>query len=1005
MSYRGNSSVVHVRHERNSGLPALRVNEGLMLARGEYCAYQFDDDTWTVDALSSLVAALDNNPDVGLVYGVAIWKLKSDEVRLGSTFSYATLEEGNCIANNAVLHRRSLFSRFGGYDMHLAMRRICDWDLWLRWSRHVRFLHIDTVVSIVNAWQEESLGRTVDYDSLVPRFMSWRPRDKMLNPERLAEYEVDALEPFRSLGPRVVDDIWRTYIAPYVARRKDIELVPRARDVSPRHVIVTKEQYDPTIDITIRNMARHLEGRFEFSFIPTAQLDRRAINACNAVIFHRTMTAPAPEFMAYAKEQGKACMFLMDDDLLHFHELGQAFSYIEPGAASYEIIKELIANAHITLTYSPLMTESARRHSTRVVELSTNIRDAWINRPMRATKLSDSPLKIAFAGGAAREQEFATLWPALVKISAQYKERIELHFWGLKPEGADKLESPTYFQPFTASYDEYMARLVEADFDIMLAPLFATKRAKRAKCPIKFLEITAAEAVGIYSDVEPYSVVEHARTGYKCSNTVEAWIDALTEAIEATAATRGDMVRAARGVIAQRFTSDVQAEALSAALDAAICHAALRSTNDGAPRIAYVFHSPYLGGAENHLFRHVRIASHYGFEPIIVLPAHAEQSEQEVHRYAREHGFRVIFLAFHCETEPESRVIDASLVSAAERCLVENDIALVHSVTLIQEIAQAARRLGVPHVASLYAVENDSPVPVLPEHCDAIHSDSFLYANKWARLLDAPARCIRSHVPPIFFIEGRSKLDAVNHAKTWRVGIFGTLQARKGQLQAVEAVARLRGAGMDVELDLYGYTQFYEHYVAECRRVADEHLIAEHVRFHGFREDVATEFMNLDILLCASDWESLPQVILEAMAAGVLVVAPAVGGIPEVISNLTGVLLKDNSVDEVTRGLRTACSMSATERAERIALARRIVIAECSGTAVSSALFELYGVAVAERRRVAGKAATVGSRNPHDDAQVLRLKAELSHVTALLEIENARHHAAMVAKSVKSTAT
>ncbi|HDR8954515.1 glycosyltransferase [Burkholderia vietnamiensis] len=994
--------VVHVRHDRNSGLPALRVNEGLMLARGEFCAYQFDDDTWTIDALSSLVDALDRNPDVGLVYGVAIWKLKSDEVRLGSPFSYAQLEEGNCIANNAVLHRRRLFTEFGGYDMHLAMRRICDWDLWLRWSRRVRFLHVDTVVSVVNAWQEESLGRTVDYDTLVPRFMSWRPRDAMLTPERLADYEVDALEPLRSLGPRVVDDIWRMYVAPYVARRKDIELVPQERDMPPRYVIVTKEQYDPTVDITIRNIARCLEGRFDFSFIPTAQLDRRAIDACDAVIFHRAMTAPAPELMAYAKERGKACLYLMDDDLLHFHELGQAFAYIAPGATSHEIIKELIASADISLTYSPLITESARRYSGRVIELSTNIRNMWLDRPARALKRPDAPIKIGFAGGGAREEEFAALWPALERISERYGERIEFHFWGLRPEGIDTLSSPIHFEPFTVSYDEYMARLVDANFDIMLAPLFAAKRAKRAKCPIKFLEITAAQAVGIYSDVEPYAVVESGRTGYKCENTVDAWVEMITAAIEIGAEARINMVNVARTVVTQRFTSEVQAEVFGSALDASICHAALRAGGGGAPRIAYVFHSPYLGGAENHLLRHAGIAAGYGFEPIVVLPAHARQTEHEVHRYARDHGFDIAFLPFHCETEPGVRAIDPALASVAECWLIENKIVLLHSVTLIQEVAVAARAVGVPHVASLYAVENESPVPVLRDHCDAIHSDSFLYANKWARLLDSPARCIRSHVPQMFFAEGRSKLQEIGHVKTWRVGIFGTLQARKGQLQAVHAVARLRTAGVDVDLDLYGYTQFYEDYVDECRQVANEYGVSEHVRFHGFREDVASEFLNLDILLCASDWESLPQVILEAMAAGVLVVAPAVGGIPEVVSNLTGVLLRDNSIDEVTRGLQIACSMSDAERAARIALALQVVLAECSGTAVSSALFELYTVAARERTRTEGPA---GRSNAYDTAQISRLKAELSRVTALLEIENARHHAVMIAKGVKTAAT
>src|SRR5947208_2601809 len=35
--------VVYVRHDLNCGLPALRVNEGIELARGRWIAFQFDD--------------------------------------------------------------------------------------------------------------------------------------------------------------------------------------------------------------------------------------------------------------------------------------------------------------------------------------------------------------------------------------------------------------------------------------------------------------------------------------------------------------------------------------------------------------------------------------------------------------------------------------------------------------------------------------------------------------------------------------------------------------------------------------------------------------------------------------------------------------------------------------------------------------------------------------------------------------------------------------------------
>src|SRR5215831_19327042 len=38
------SRIIHVRHQSNCGLPGLRVNEGIELARGKFLAFQFDDD-------------------------------------------------------------------------------------------------------------------------------------------------------------------------------------------------------------------------------------------------------------------------------------------------------------------------------------------------------------------------------------------------------------------------------------------------------------------------------------------------------------------------------------------------------------------------------------------------------------------------------------------------------------------------------------------------------------------------------------------------------------------------------------------------------------------------------------------------------------------------------------------------------------------------------------------------------------------------------------------------
>ncbi|HEX7906874.1 MAG TPA: glycosyltransferase [Paraburkholderia sp.] len=556
--------VVHIRHDMNSGLPALRVNEGIMLARGEYIAYQFDDDVWTADALKLRVEGLDANPDYGVAYGRAS-VVHGDQVgHLGGPFDFSKLLNENYIANNTVMHRKSLFEQYGGYDMHLVMRRLCDWDLWLRWARETRFLFIDAVLSHVEGMMEGSLGLTAHQDQFSSRFMIGMDRNKLLTPENLPAYQVDDLSIFESLGKEKLNEIWRQNFAPFRERREYLRDVIQPIRPARLNVLVTKAHFDTNVDITITNLSQHLRDRYTFTYIPSAQLDVHALQTADIVIFHRTMDDHAEKMLKAAKALGKATAYLMDDDLLTMHELNDEFVYLRPGQPTFKSLTSHLALADVTIAYSRLMEESASKYSQNVAQLTTNIESRWLKQIERP---NNARLRIAFAGGGARKDEMTVLREAITKLSRKYEDKLEFHFWGCKPEGIEDIPSPVFFEPFTFSYNEYLGRLTKAGFDIVLVPLFAEKRAKAAKCPIKFLEGTAAGAIGLYSDTEPYAAVEDGVTGFKCDNKPKAWVKAIERAIKMRPSERTAMLERARKVVLDRFSSEAQAKELDNILE------------------------------------------------------------------------------------------------------------------------------------------------------------------------------------------------------------------------------------------------------------------------------------------------------------------------------------------------------------------------------------------------------------------------------------------------------
>lgn len=90
----------------------------------------------------------------------------------------------------------------------------------------------------------------------------------------------------------------------------------------------------------------------------------------------------------------------------------------------------------------------------------------------------------------------------------------------------------------------------------------------------------------------------------------------------------------------------------------------------------------------------------------------------------------------------------------------------------------------------------------------------------------------------------------------------------------------------------------------ECEQAARQAGIGERVTFCGHRSDIASCYAAFDLLVLPSHNEGLPMSILEAMSAGVPVVATRVGSVPDaVVDGVTGLLVKPGDTVALTQSI------------------------------------------------------------------------------------------------------
>jgi len=144
------------------------------------------------------------------------------------------------------------------------------------------------------------------------------------------------------------------------------------------------------------------------------------------------------------------------------------------------------------------------------------------------------------------------------------------------------------------------------------------------------------------------------------------------------------------------------------------------------------------------------------------------------------------------------------------------------------------------------------------------------------------------------------------------IGMIGNMNRFKGHAYFIRAAQRIKeqvraakfvvvGRKLDTDPDYWDQMQ---QLTAECG-------LKEDLIFAGFRDEIAGLLFSWDIFVLSSILESCPNVVLEAMAMGVPVVATDVGAVSElVLEGRTGFVVPPHDAEALARAVLAYLAMS-----------------------------------------------------------------------------------------------
>lgn len=163
-------------------------------------------------------------------------------------------------------------------------------------------------------------------------------------------------------------------------------------------------------------------------------------------------------------------------------------------------------------------------------------------------------------------------------------------------------------------------------------------------------------------------------------------------------------------------------------------------------------------------------------------------------------------------------------------------------------------------------------------------------------------KCICIYNPVSSFLVQNTKLVRETNGARKRIGFIGRLDPQKNIGDLIQAFILLCKNENNVTLHIYGEGIHYE----KARKMTADLGISDKVFFEGVHNDMENVYSRLDMVALSSDYEGMPNALIEAVSIGIPVVSYdcPIGPSEIIVDGVNGYLIPMSDVEALAEGMK-----------------------------------------------------------------------------------------------------